>query len=75
METAIDHRSGYLVIRVLYRRARNLACRIADTLGVPANAAEMMSCRRRLQKVWGEFQPEHDSIVKGMLALLEDLKG
>ena len=63
----------YLVIRALYRRARNLARHIADTLGVPANAAEMVSCRLRLQKVWGEFQPEYDSITKGMLALLEDL--
>ncbi|MCE2507922.1 MAG: hypothetical protein J4G04_01255 [Nitrosopumilaceae archaeon] len=65
----------YMVIRALYKRARGLAARIADMLGVPSNAAETVSCQDPLQKAWGQFGPEYDSTMKGMPALLHDLKG
>ena len=41
----------YELIKRLYRRAKALAARVAASLGVPSNAAEMAACRHGLERV------------------------
>ena len=65
----------YVVIRALYRRAQDLAARVAASLGVPSNAAEMAARRHRLEGIWHMFEPEYHSIMDGLLALVKDLDG
>ena len=65
----------YVVIKALYKRAKDLAGRVAAALGVPSNAAEMAACRHRLEKIWHMFEPEYSSILEGLLGLVRDLDG
>ena len=65
----------YVAIKALYKRAKDLAERVAAVLGVPANAAEMAACRHRLEAMWHVFGPEYDSIMDGLQGLVKELDG
>ena len=79
LKLAIKHGIGspeydrYLVIKALYKRAKDLAARLAAALGTPSNAAEMAACRHRLERAWHAFEPEYHSITNGLLGLVRDL--
>ena len=81
LKLAIKHGIGspeydrYLVIKALYKRAKDLAARLAAALGTPSNAAEMAACRHRLERAWHAFEPEYHSITNGLLGLVRDLDG
>ena len=65
----------YVVIKALYKRAKDLADRVAEFLGVPTNAAEMAACQHKLESIWHVFEPEYDSIMAGLKGLVKDLDG
>ena len=65
----------YVVIKALYKRAKNLTERVAAHVGVPSNAAEAAACRHKLDGIWHLFEPEYASIMDGLLGLVKDLDG
>ena len=71
---SMEH-ARYELIKKMYRRAKALAARVAASLGIPSNAAEMAACRHRLERVWHVFEPEYRSILDGLRGLVRDLDG
>ena len=65
----------YVVIKALYKRAKNLTERVAAHVGVPSNAAEAAACPHMLDGIWHLFEPEYASIMDGLLGLVKYLDG
>ena len=63
----------YIMILELYGRLKKLAERVAERVGTPDNAAEMAACQHEIKKIWKEFEPEHNAILNGLHALIDDL--
>ena len=63
----------YIMILELYGRLKKLAERVAERVGTPDNAAEMAACQHEIKKIWKEFEPEHNAILSGLHALIDDL--
>lgn len=52
----------HIMIKALYKRAKNLADRIKERIAIPPNAAGMVACTHDLEKIW-------DSLSQSMAAL------
>lgn len=55
------------------RRLKELAERVAKRVGTPSNATEVVACQHDIKKLWKGFEPEYNTILNGLYALIDDL--